>query len=75
MEKWQNNRIPLAQKFTLDGWDEFATAMNGMTRELINCAERMDPEFWSAWIELGQNASTMTQSGKLFIGHRDRTND
>lgn len=75
VQRWQTNRIPLAQKFTNDGLAAFVAAMNGMSRELISKTGKYDPEFWSAWIELGQQCSTFTRGGKVFVGETDRTND
>lgn len=75
VERWQGQREPLAKRFAMDGLDEFVRVHNGLTRELISVTGKVHPEFWSAWIELGQNASRMVQDGKLFVGQRDRTHD
>jgi len=78
IETWQTKRISLATKgenggFTKDGLHEFAETMNALTRKLISLTRQQDPEFWSAWLELGQNASTMTHNAKLVVDKIDRT--
>lgn len=74
IENWQRLRVPLANKFTNDGLREFIAVHNKYTRELISLVDRRDPEFWSAWTELGQNAGTMSAGAKLFVDGKDVTN-
>jgi hypothetical protein len=64
----------LAHKFTQNGLREFVEVQNYLTRSLMALVDTTDPEFWSAWIELGQNASTMAQKGKIIANKIDRTN-
>ena len=75
VESWQHRRTELAATFSQDGLRGFAEAHNFITRKLIAAlGNKQDPEFWSAWMELGQNASSMIQGGKLFVNKVDRTN-
>jgi hypothetical protein len=79
VETWQGMRIPLATKganggFTSDGLYEFIQAHSDRARQLISLTQKKDPEFWSAWIELGQQASTIVAGGKIVADHIDRSN-
>jgi len=74
VEAWQLRRMSLAAAFTTDGLREFAATHNALTRKLIVVVDRNDPEFWSAFLELCQQAGSMTAGGKFFVEKQDRTN-
>lgn len=74
VETWQARRQPLAVAFSQDGMREFIETHNALTRRLIAVTEKKDPEFWSSFLELAQNASTLVSGGKIFVNGQDRTN-
>jgi hypothetical protein len=71
---WQARRVPLAEKFTQDSLRGFAEGMNYLTRQMIAAFETDDPEFYSALMELAQNAGTLVSHAKLIVNKTDRTN-
>ncbi len=75
VETWQARRKPLAEKFTSDGLAEFAETHSALSKLLIAAMDRRDPEFWSAWIELGQQASTIVTKARTIVNHIDRSSD
>lgn len=75
VEMWQRERVRQSEGFNLRGFREFCEVMNKQTRDLISFCDRKDPEFWTALLELAQNASTLTTKGaKVRADHRDVTN-
>lgn len=79
VETWQIRRLGLATKgknhgFTQDGLYEFVEVHSALARKLVSLVGRQDPEFWSAWIELGTQASTIVTGAKTIANHIDRTN-
>lgn len=74
VETWQAKRYTLSTEFKQDSMLAFVEGMNAMTSRLISLTGKKDPEFWSAWLELGQQASTMTAGGKTIADGHDRTN-
>lgn len=73
LETWQHRRIGLAEEFTNDGLYKFVEQMNGISKQVLNLCDIKDPEFWSAWIEIGQQCSTIAQQGKTFVNKQDRS--
>jgi hypothetical protein len=71
---WQSRRVKLAENFTQDSLRGFAEGMNYLTRQLIAAFETDDPDFYSALMELAQNAGTLTSKAKLIVNKVDRTN-
>lgn len=74
VEAWRDRRQSLAQPFSQDGLRRFIETHNGLTRRMISLLRTNEPEFYSALLELTQNASTMVQGGKIFANKVDRTN-
>jgi hypothetical protein len=70
---WQTRRKALARPFKADGLREFVAVMNGITRQVMSRVDTNDPEFWSAWIEIGTQASTFAHNAKTFADHIDRS--
>ena len=70
---WQAKRVPLSENFTRDSLRGFAEAMNYHTRALCRLMESNDPEFYSALMELAQNATTVVTGAKLIVNKIDRT--
>jgi hypothetical protein len=70
---WQNRRLKLAGPFKADGLREFVAVMNGITRQVMSMVDTNDPEFWSAWIEIGTQASTFANNAKTIADHIDRS--
>jgi hypothetical protein len=75
VETWQAKRVPLAAAFTRDGLAEFAATGTALSKQLIAAMDRRDPEFWSAWIELGQQASTIVVNARTIVNGVDRSSD
>lgn len=74
VELWQMARKPLAEKFSQGGLRAFVETHNAKTRQMISLLGKQDPEFYSALLELTQNASTMVAGGKIIADKIDRTN-
>lgn len=76
IETWQIRREPLAKKggFSQDGLREFVETMNGITRRVMGLVDAKDPAFWSAWMEVGQQASTIAHNAKTIADKIDRSN-
>lgn len=74
VETWMLKREGLAKEFSQDGLRGFVETMNGITRQVMGKVNITEPEFWSAWIELGQQASTFSAGGKTIANKIDRSN-
>jgi hypothetical protein len=74
VEIWQQKRKGLAEKFTADGMRSFMETHNAVCRNLVSATAKQDPDFWSAWTELGVQCQTITSGAKTFVDGIDRTN-
>ncbi len=74
VRSWQHRRMELARGFSVDGLRAFGDVHLALSRQLLNLVDVHDPEFWSAWIELGQQCSTYSAGAKTFLNNRDITN-
>lgn len=74
VRSWQHRRVELAQGFTRDGLRAFGDVHMALSRQLLSLVDVRDPDFWSAWIELGQQCSTFSHDAKTFLNGRDITN-
>jgi hypothetical protein len=74
VETWATMRHQFTS-FTRTDMQRFVETMNYHTRKTISILNSQDPEFWSALMELAQNASTLvTKGAKIFVDGEDRTN-
>lgn len=69
---WQARRIEIGlesqNRTSAASLRKFVEVMNAMTRSLIRELDSQDPEFYSALMELAQNAATLTTPGANIFG-------
>jgi hypothetical protein len=78
IESWQTLRSHIASTWnngaSAASLREFVEVHNAHTRKVIAEIGKGDPDFWSAWSELGVNAGTLlTPGAKIFVNGQDRT--
>lgn len=74
IETWMLRREGLAKSFSQDSLRGFVEVMNGITRQVMAKVDMNEPDFWSAWIEIGQQASTFSVGAKTIANKIDRSN-
>ena len=74
IQTWRERRVGLAGPFNQDGLRRFIETHNALTRRMIRVFDTIDPEFYTALLELTQNASTLVLGGKIVVNKIDRTN-
>ena len=68
-------RQPFNEGANASSLREFVEIQNRLSRRLISILQTENPDFWSAFVELGMNASRIVEGGKILVDKQDRSQE